>query len=190
VTRGELKESEDVSISSGDLYVSLPSGTIDVVEVRVIDGTSSASIRLVLLSRFAGWFPNPEDDASGKPEWGAVDRKNGRLYVYPKSDDGYVLRMTVVKYPTFGDSDSTENPLVGTDDALVAYAAQYVFNSVQDFESAEIWRRHFEVAIASAIQTAQRRSGVQEQGVVRNVYGDESSVPPNWWLNPFVMKEP
>jgi len=150
--RSMISEESD-SISEGDAYVSLPSGTHHLLEARIIDGQLSYALdirsKLWLVKR----WPNISALAEAKPSKGYVE--GSKLYLYPVSDGDYDVYFTITKIPSFSD-DSTDNTIPELDNALVYWASAFVFQSLKMIPEAREWFSMAEKEFIEAKRTDMR----------------------------------
>ena len=94
-------------------YVSLPSGLISMISVRVRDSNNQRNWPLIIKGTL--WWDErigtPADSNSGEPAYGFIDITSNKLYLYrvPDSTDLQII-MRAATYPAFA-SDSVENPI-------------------------------------------------------------------------------
>lgn len=154
----EIEAEADLSISEGDTSVSLPSTAMKLIEARVIRDTNENSYSLGIWDRveYLRHYPNASEVTKGLPA--IAYEENRTLHFVPPSNDDYTIKVTVTQRPSFS-SDSTENPIEGSDESLIAYAASYVFSAVQQFEQGAVWMNKFAACLRSDLNSeAQTRS--------------------------------
>lgn len=181
-----MRTESDLSIVADDLLIALPSGTVDVHEARIIDGTSSYPILLKTKKWITDRWPNIDGDSKGKPVRAYVEGSN--LYLQPQCDDSYTVRLTVTKYPTLA-SDSDTLSIPGVDECVINWCTAYVLRSYEKFQEAVQWERRFETALKFAMKDDRARDAVDfraedSNSVANRVgYGNVQSSEP--WLDPF-----
>lgn len=139
------------TLSINDASLTLPTGAVDLMELRLIDpDTSTLTHTIVLKSK--SWilsrWPNPSSNSSGTPciaylESNVLvfDRPVVKAYTYA----GTYLRMLRA---LDDDTDTADCPYI--DNALVCWATAYVFRSIQDQRSADSWLMQYRVAMRDA----------------------------------------
>ncbi len=132
-----LVSESDVAIIADSAYIDLPATAYQLLEVRLINGTSSYPIVVKTKKWLVDRWANIADHAAGRPVYGYIE--NSDLFLYPISDGSYTVRITVTTAPTFSSSDATENPIPVLDMALVCFATAFVMRSIQMFEYAAPW---------------------------------------------------
>lgn len=167
-------------------YLSLPSDTLHVARLRLIDGVSSRNVILKTKSWLQTRWPNVAAVSHGRPLYAYEDKSVGRVYLYPIPNGEYTYRITVTKALTSFAVDATENPVTGLDLALVAWATGWAFQSVEQFENAGRWFAQAGASAANAMMADRRGREEFRAGDV----GDEdlyiqSSEP---WNDPFVKR--
>ncbi len=174
----------DITIVENDTHFHLPTDTLDLIEARLIDGTSSYPIAIKDKKWLTDRWANIAACSTGKPVFGYEE--NGIVYLYPISNGSYTIRITTRVKPTFNALDATENPIPTLDFALVCFATSYVFMSVQLFDFAIPWDNKFVGAVTSAINVDKRS---RDTAVVKKFEPFGEEVPPviEPYLNPFDM---
>lgn len=147
----------DKSIAENDTTVDLPDDTLDLIEVRLIDGTASWPIFIKEKKWLVERWPNISEVTANKPVYGYVE--GDKIHLYPISNGSYTVRMTTKVKPSFSGVDATENPIPSIEFALICFATAYAFRSVQLFDFAVPWDTQFVNALATAIP-ADKRSPV------------------------------
>ena len=138
----------DVAIVADSTYASLPDNTYQLLEARLIDGTSSYPITIKSKRWLVKRWSNIGDAGTSKPVFGYVE--NDRLYLYPVSGGSYSIRMTTCINPSFDSADSTENPIPSLNIALTHFATAHVFRNIQLFDAALVWDAEFMRAFITA----------------------------------------
>jgi len=158
---------EALSVVENDLYVELPSRTLKVYEARVQgeDGEYASPVLITTKSRIVRWYPDIDNDSSGKPKYCYVEGR--KLYLCPKADGALDIIVTIYKLPDALEDDADETPELYLDQALIAAATRDVFASSEKFESANYWDMRF-------IQSV--RLGIKEDSdKYPNILGDAFS---------------
>jgi len=182
----ELRSQSDLSIVADDLLIALPTGTFDIVELRLIDGVSSYPLILKSKKWVTELYPNIDADSTGKPE--LCYKEGSNLYLQPQCDGSYTIRITVLKLMDALDTDSEEPEVTSVDRAIVALASSIAFMSFEQFISSERWEAKFERALIVAIIADERRIGED----IRHDEFDSRMVvfPPNYVNDPFFKWKP
>jgi hypothetical protein len=79
-------------------------------------------------------------------------------------------------------SDEITNPIAGLDLALCAWASYYVFQSLEQYDKAQVWLSTFNQAVMNAMLADGRKS----EDLVMEGFGPDAEVGlPDPWLDPF-----
>jgi hypothetical protein len=174
---------DDIALATDELSVDLPTEAYKVWEVRLIDGTSSYPLTQKTKIWVTERWPNIEDDNPCKPDCFYVE--NGTIYLNTKSDGDYDLRVTYLKLAEDFADDNTENPIPGSDLALINWATSYVFRTLEQFDNAREWEAQF-LREASDLIRSDKRNNIL---FAHSGFSAESSRPgPNPWEDPFVRR--
>lgn len=160
----DLKVEVDEVLAEDQKTFTIASNYQRVVEARLIDtevGTEQSSWKVWVFSKeeLVQVFPAPELVSTSKPRY--MYEEAGKMVLIPPSDGVYTLRYTYLKKPSVLSDDADTADITTVDEALVAYATQYVFNSVQQFEEGRAWRAQYEVALKNAIKEDGKRPAEQ-----------------------------
>ena len=166
---GDLKVEADLTINADTTSLNLTKG-LHFYDFRVISGTNSQE--LVIVS-------NSSTSHQRELSW------------YPKSDASYTLRYTYQRDPDYVEDtlfniDSDHNPIQILDNALISFATGYLFNSLEQFQSGQIWMQKYEVDLAKAISFDERNPVHNRRFQPHQPLVDMSRVSPNYWNDPFV----
>jgi len=179
----KTKEVEtDVSISDGSTYAAFPSNTLELVEARLIDGTSSWPITIKDKKWLVERWPNVSSLSTNKPVY--AYEEGDKLYLYPISNGSYTVRMTTRAKATFSDVDGTENPVPLLKQYLVRYAVAHVFDDVQLFDFAAKWEQKAATSLALAIRADTRKPAEVKQFIPHG-YDIEPDSVIEPYLDPF-----
>lgn len=175
----------DLVIAAGDLSVPLPATMHKLVEARLINPSATVlSYPMVIIPKmtFVKTYPNVVAYGAARPFVGYEEL--GTLFFFPKSSDVFTIRVTCDKLPATLTNDGDVNPLVETDQALIAYATAHVFRSVQMFEAAAVWDGQFKMSLGNALNAEKRRvaTSVRLQEFHQDSSLETSPIP---WLDPF-----
>lgn len=148
-----MVSTEEVSVSAGVTSVTLPATPVRVFAVYWINGTQSWRI----FGKSREWILRrvPNIDATptpSYPQWGYLE--GSRLKFVPGTSVEGVIRITAQFLPTLT-NDVDENPVPGTDEAIIAYATSWLFKSVQDWQAASYWEQNYQSALMLAIDADQ-----------------------------------
>ena len=144
-----LMSEYDSDIDEEDNSITLPTTTFQLIEARLINGTSSYPLEIKTKNWMSSRFPNAADDSEGIPLYGFLE--GGNLYFYPISNGSYTIRYTICEKPSFDESDSVLNPIPALDNYLICFATAYTMRSLQMFDFADIWDRKANEALQVAI---------------------------------------
>ena len=132
----EMKVEADLSASEDDLLVALPSDFYQLLEVRLIDDTSSYKLKVKSKTWVVERFPNIGADSSSLPDF--VYLEGGSIYFSVPLDADYTVRVSYYKLLTFTD-DSTENPVPVLENYLVFSALAWLYNSLEMERRGAFW---------------------------------------------------
>jgi hypothetical protein len=184
-----LRSETTVDIEEDDTYIDLPDGCFNVVEARIL--TSDAlSNSIVLKSKewVVSRYPDISSLEGGRPVLGYIEQQ--KLYVYPASDDDYTIYLTIESTPSLS-SDSTENPIPGTDMCLISWATSFVFNSLALTSFASIWDKKYTDSLLLAVRGDTRNGQVKQMMPLKSIGDEDETLPsPTPWLDPFVRSNP
>ena len=134
----EARDEEEVDLNEDDYFITLPTTCQKVASVILVDGSSSYPLELKTKSFVLRKIPSVEDSTSSKPMW--CYEFGRRLYVAPKSNADYVLRIGFIKFLTFVDGSSS-CPISGLESYLVEAGTAFLFRSMQMHEEALRWEQ-------------------------------------------------
>jgi len=143
-----MKTTSDLSASEDDIVEALPSDFLDLREVRLINDTSSYALRVRDEKWVTDRWPNRAADASRKPDYVFSDGTN--IGFDAPLDADYTVRITYYTLPTFVDDDTT-NPIPLAEDAIVYFATEFLYNSMEMKERGLYWKTMGEIALAKAV---------------------------------------
>jgi len=150
-----LAVQSDLTLTTGVQAVVMPANAIQVVELRIIDGTMSHRIDLADKVMVTERFPNPWAFSNQRPS--IAYEESGVLYFSPVPDKTYTLRGTYLFNPATLVSDTDSAGVDGLDAAMITYATSYVMRSIEKFSEADSWERQFEKELSAAIIADRRR---------------------------------
>lgn len=164
--------------------VSLESDVRRLVEVRVLDGTSSYKLRIRPMDWVVKMFPDLSVRSSGKPRHGYL--QGTTLHFVPKSDDTYTVKYSYYKLHPDLINDTTSILILQADEAIIAYATHWVFKSLQLHNDASQWLGLFAIELANA-KRADRSPAIE---FVADQRGRNVSASGDYWFDPFVRSVP
>ena len=180
--RDMRSEPDDLSIGADDESVSLPTGTHHLLEARLIDGTNSYRLSIKTKGWLTKRYPNISSRSTNRPVCAYIE--NGSLFPYPISNESYSIRLSVSILPTFA-SDSTELSVAVLESPLISWATAFIFEMMQQFESAPAWKQRsfleFEEAKLSDMRDNTDRS---HDGARRTDRVEENKIED--FLTPFI----
>ena len=153
----DMFSQSNITTVDGTETVSLPSNTHKVLEARLINDAQSYTIDLRPKKWVTDRFPNPSADSEGKPEFAYQSGSN--IHFVPTPDDAYTVTVTVLKRMAALATDAASPEVDGIDRVIIAYAAHWVFDALEQYESAAKWLQKFEWMLAKAIVDDERRLG-------------------------------
>ena len=125
----------DLTTVAATASIALPTNTHHIIEARFINDTNSYTITLKPKKWLVLRYPNISSRNNSKPTMAYKEGSN--LYLYPIPDDAYTIRVTVAIIPDMdGDSDDSDIALI--DYPLACWAAGFVFDALQRWDSG--WR--------------------------------------------------
>ncbi len=132
----EMQATADLSVSEDDIVEALPSDFYQLLEVRLINDTSSYKLKVKSKTWVVERFPNITADSSSLPDFVYVE--GGSLYFSTPLDADYTVRISYYKLLTFTD-DSTENPVPVLENYLVFSTLSWLFNSLEMERRGAFW---------------------------------------------------
>ena len=134
----ELITLSSVTGSVSGVSIAIPSNTWRVIDLRVIDGTSSYRIPLINWREAMFKFPNVSACSSGKPTVGWV---RDAIYFDVPLSSAYVFSVLTWRYQGSYTGDSDSCLVSKLDEALVGYATSFAFRSLQLYTDSDQWLR-------------------------------------------------
>lgn len=190
----QSRQWQDYSLSTAQETLALPDSTLHVINVTLIDSTNVWSRDVVILDQeiFENYFPNTAADPTGKPThcWLSKGPDAATLHFHPRSDGSYTIRTTRVKLlGSDFSSDTAQQPYDGFDNAVVQYAAAYLYASVENFQAAKEWQVRFEQSAGNFLRSDRRRPGTKR--IMQGWGGTPIAVfPHEYWNDPLVSRMP
>jgi hypothetical protein len=167
-------------------YIDLASDLARLDEVRLFEtsGTTAWDLEVRRKSWLTGKYPNPEAYSPGKPVFAYLEAR--RLYLYPIPDAAYPVRYTYYKIHADLSSDSSSSDLRFVDQAVIAFATAWVFQSLQQHDDAKRWFGTYAAFLASAKGADGDNSAVKFAAESRpDEYADSERLQSEYWLDPF-----
>lgn len=173
----------EATILEGALSIDLASDVARVASVTVVDDTLSRP----LLCRSRTWvserYADPTSWPVERPQFGYLEGRT--LFMVPRPDQDYVIRYNYYKLHPDLDTPTSELLIRHATAAVVAYAAFWVFQSIEKLKEAEQWYGTYLRQLQSAKRVDADNSVTKYQMTPRGenqVYGD-------YWLDPFVRTQ-
>lgn len=120
-----------------DSRLKLPERTRDIHSLRVIDGTSSRKLIRTWPRRADEVHPNPGAYSTRKPHH--YVRYADYAELIPVPDKSYTYRMRFDKWPTPLTLAAQQSDFEEKDDALIALATNWIFQSLGSYDKAGRW---------------------------------------------------
>lgn len=182
----DMYSESDLTTVAAQAYVDLPSNTHKLMEARFIDSTQSYPLDIRNKRWLTQYFPNISADSNMKCKWGHVE--DDKLYLYPVPDDAYTIRVTVLKLMQNLASDAASPETNGIDRVIIAFAAHWVFEALEQYESAAKWLIKFERMLERAVRDDEKR--LAENRIFTGFQGDMMVFPSDYYNDPFFKYPP
>jgi len=145
----------DVTITEDANSCALPSGTREIITVRIVNTVTDASALLTLKPQpwWDKFIITPEDNMKGWPIYGL--RFGTNLILDRPAEANLSARFRVSIIPTFA-SDSTECPIDILDLFVEYYVTAHVFLSLEDKENFIFWLNQAKGAFRDAVNADTR----------------------------------
>lgn len=190
----ELRAEFDLTLNSGTNYAVMPGYVKQVLQIRVLDVDSPISLQsatdldstlgnqgyeLTILDQrtMQSMEPNLLINNTGIPKYAVV--KGGNIQVIPPTNTDKILRVLADANFNGLEDDEDANPLLNTDNAVIAWATSYLLMSIEKFEEAQFWDRKYQVALSVARSNNDRHAGRKRQ--MRGAMSEEER-----WVDPRV----
>lgn len=150
-------ETDDTLVANAN-SVSIPADCFQMLQVRLIDSSTSSTSRNVEL-KDKQWVtervPNLSEDTEGWPVYCFENDEDGTLVFVPPTSQEWTVRMTYFRLnPEL--SLSTDTPDAAIENALVSWLTAYTFKSTQQFPDAQFWMNDYERSLRIAISADER----------------------------------
>lgn len=171
----DLHITQETTLVAGTYRYAFPPSMKDCISVQVIDDESGTD----LIEKTKRWLdryvPDPENRATGKPNYYAVDGNYFELY--PSPDSAYTLKINMRVLPTNMAQDADLPTVDAVDDCIIAFATSELFASIGRQDESMSWERRFERRLKSAKVQDRSRPNYSPQPV-------PSGLPDNYWNRP------
>jgi len=134
-----------------------------IISIRVIDGTNSKKLTMLLPNRFDQLFPYPEDDSEGRPDYYIPLGNTYDLYRIP--DAAYDTEIRNIQWPTVITATSdliSYEP--NKDDMIVSGMTVEAFKHLQLYEDAALWAVSFKAELDDAVLADEDMLDFQPRG--------------------------
>jgi len=183
----ELQEINTSITTTADLVKnSLPTGTRNLISIRLLDGTSSRKVIYVPSGLFDKNFPSPAEYATSRPThytlYGDV------IYWWRVPNDAYSVELKRELWPTaLTAASATVSDLENLDEAICGLATAKALKSIgADVKKVSIFMKDANFIIKEAIRRDKTLYADQDIRADYN-FGRGSS---DYWLDPFVRRSP
>ncbi len=150
--------------------------------IRLLNGTQSYEIILKPQTWVLQRWPNPAALNSAKPQY--CYRDFSFLYFYPVPDAIYTIAVTFSAIPDM-DSDDDESDISLIDYPLACWAAGFVLDALQRWESGAQWRLRAMDAFREAMRTDKRDNVFRKHVGPDHLRGVDRGIGYNDYLDPF-----
>lgn len=175
-----------VSTAASTKFVTLPTNTRTIYDVRLIDGANSRRISIRTHVEFDKAVPYPERYATGRPE--LATRWAEKLEFWRVPDAIYPLEIRRLKWPTtFTSGSDVASDLDQKDDALIMLAVTWGYTSFRQLEDAgRCWAIYRAMINEAAGEEVER----PELDIAPGHVNDPTGLTGDYYLNPFVKESP
>ncbi len=181
-----IEGTADIPVPVSVISVQLPSDVYQLLDVRLIDPTSSTLCYPMALYRkkqFTNNFPNVAQSLiSGRPY--ACYKDGNLLMLDRKSNGAYTIRTTYFKIQQFF-SDDDECLVSNADEALIAYSTFYTYRSLAMYADAAQWKASFDELVKRLKNAEEEESGTVLKGIPWTRDEERRVVVNPPWLDPF-----
>lgn len=146
-----------ITIADDNSYASLPDAYLRLKFVWLVRGTSVYPVDIKTHQWISREYP-----FVGTPRWVGYEQL-GKFYFRPDPLTGDKARFQVSLAPALATAGS---PIPGIDRALIAFAASWMFDSLEIPESADRWMDRYELAARRAIVSDRRSNLIQKPSLV------------------------
>lgn len=174
-----LRKEKLVPFGEDDFYVNLPSDFLELYTITFLDGTMSYQMDVKDAEFVEKSWPDPSSDPTGKPTHGYVSAN--AFYFRPRSNGSYEFKFVYYGEPEKLTTDSSENPIPGSDNAIIAFGAAYVLKAVQLYSQAGHWENEWREEALSLIQSDRRRQGTKWRKQLHGCSNDPLHYNQNVW---------
>ena len=153
--------------------------------LRIIDGTQSLKLDMILVDDTDDNYPNPSADTKGKPDsylwWGLVDYE-----LIPNVDKLYNMKLRYYKYAPPFSSDVDTSIFKNKDDLIICAGViegYLALASKEDLEQATIWANKYTGILQSIITVEKELLNESWQPTINY---DRHTLPYEYWKYPFI----
>jgi hypothetical protein len=185
-----FRELEDIdttqSTADGQDYIDHPTGIRDLYSIRVFDTTSSRKLIYVPERTFDGIVAKPDEYSEALPShyhsWGT------KFYLWRIPDAIYSVRIRYTKWPTdFTASSGSTSDLENLDEAICMLATAKALDSLGGSQQE---KTRWSVNAARIINLAIARDKARFTDESVKGYYNLADSGPDYWLDPFVRRQP
>ncbi len=151
----------DVTTTEADTECDLPTGTRELISVRVIDSAVDANTLLILKPQtwWDKYIINPEDNGQGWPKYGL--RFGTELLFDRPVNANITFRFRISTIPTFT-SGSTECPIDVLDLFVEYYVTAFVYLSLENTDKYIFWLAMAKSAFKDAVAADERMPAMNQ----------------------------
>ncbi len=182
----ELNKLYQTVTISGTKNYSFPVKYNEIITIRVIDGTSSHKLTLVLPHEFDKKIPYPEGESQGRPQF-YIPRGNS-FDLFPIPDAVYTLQCHVNILPTTILTITDLIDFEPTKDELIVAGMTYRgFRFIQMYEDATAWKTEYRDMFLSAVEMNEAMPDWEPMG---RGFDTNKVISGDYWKKPFIMFNP
>ena len=180
----DLLVEADATLAIDVQFVVLATDVARIIEIRLIDGNNSRTLRIRSKDWLVKHAPNPSANNTGKPTFGYL--QGTTLFVVPIPDEAYTIRYSYYKLSAALTTDAQTVDVRHSGAAIAAYATYWVFQSIEKHEDAERWLATYLKLLDSAKRTD------KENSVTTQMFDQRGDIliSGEFWLDPFVRGTP
>jgi hypothetical protein len=182
----ELNKCYQMSTVDGTKSYAFPTSYKEIVTMRILNGTSSYKLRLILPHVFDKYYPYPEGDSKDRSSI-YVPRGNS-FELYPIPDGAYYVQCHLNILPTNVTSTSTLIDFQPEKDELIVAGMTYRgFRHLQMYEDASYWQKTYIQLFLSAVE---RNEQMQDYEPLGQGFDSEQVISCDYWKKPLIMVTP
>lgn len=161
------QEAEDVEVDIETDYCTaeIPEGYLRLKSASLVRGTLVYPIEV----RTSYWVDNIYP-RTGSCRWVGAELPGGVLLIKPDPADGDKVRFVVsieLAWTVSEDEEPTYTCPAGIEQALIAFSASWMFDSLEIPTSSERWRQRYELALRDAIVSDTKGAVVHRPSILR-----------------------